>query len=174
MATLGRDADVLLWHAAFNGGEPLGFLLDFDTEEKNLVIERTNWYSSEGSWFQRVKITLLLVLANDQTNPDGSVRTIKAATQYGQYLGLVGMVEGLGLALPFVSFEGLKCSAFVCQERHQLGRIEIKLVLNSGNWPETQKVVGGSTIVEVPPAPVAEPGSLWFETNLNSGWIATI
>ena len=174
MPTIGEDADILLSHPALNGGAAYGFLLDREAPEKNILVERTTWMSYEGSWFERTKITVLLVLANQMTNPDGSINETTLAQWYTNYLALRGMVEGLTLSLPMVTFTGLKCSAFACKERHLEGRVELTLVLNSGNWPELQRVAGLSTITETPVAPVAEAGSWYFDMAIHSGQLLTI
>ncbi len=173
MATLGTDADVLLYHAALNGGAAVGFLLDREQEEKAVVIERTNWYSTEGGWIERTKITLLLVLADQQTNPDGSIRSETLAEQYASYLELRGLVTDLGLQLANVSFVGLHISAFACREKHSGGEIGVALVLHSGNWPETVKLVATGTIPDPPISITPQPGSWWFEDAIFSGQILT-
>jgi hypothetical protein len=111
-------------------------------------------------------------LADQQTNPDGSVRSSGLIAQYNQYLALRGMVTGIGLQLGNVNFEGLHISAFACREFHQPGRIEISLVLHSGNWPETVKALV-PVIVEPAPAPTVQAGSWWFDDAIHSGQILT-
>ena len=174
MATLGVDADVLLYHAGLDGGAARGFLLDHEQEEKAVTIERTNWYNTEGGWIERVKITLLLVLADQQTNPDGSVRSESLAAQYASYLELRGLITDLGLQLANVSFENLHISAFACRERHFGGQIGVTLVLHSGNWPETVKVVATGIIPDPPIEITPQPGSWWFEDAIFSGQILTV
>ena len=169
MATLGTDADVLLYHAGLNGGEAVGFLLDQEQEEKAVVIERTNWYNTDGGWIERVKIMLLLVLADQQTNPDGSVRSESLAQQYASYLEIRGLVTDLGLQLANVSFENLHISAFACREKHFGAQIGLLLVLHSGNWPETVKLVASGTIPDPPVSITPTAGSWWFEDALYSG-----
>lgn len=176
MATIGIDAEVLLWHASLNGGAAVGFLLNHDDEkelEKAITIERTNWYSTEGGWIERTKIILQLALADQQMNPDGSIRMQTLAEQYADYLELRGLVTNLGLGLPNLTITGLHLSAFACRERHFGGRIDVTVILNSGNWPETVKLLEASTLVEAPVAAVYQAGSWWFNDPVHSGQILT-
>lgn len=138
MATLEADCDIILQHAAVNGGVGYGFLLvRYADKNQTVKVERWAYTDLAAAYVDRFKVSCRLYLRDGAKNPNGQIRAESRAEDYARLLSLLAQRTGLRLSAQIGDFTALHATLEVTEEFHHQSHSEIVLVLNNGGYDET-------------------------------------
>ncbi len=138
MPVIGTDCDVTLQHAAVNGGAAVGFIVVRDDKRGPLVrIERAAYLTPGGTWADRVRYIVRLLIGDSTVTPSGQQSTNTRAAQYALLQAFIAQRTGLLLTWLDGSAASLHAS-LDCLFESSFGKwLEAELRLNNGGFVES-------------------------------------
>lgn len=94
---LGIECDVMLQHAAVNGGAAVGFILLREDKRGGVVKVMREAYLDGGVWQERVSYSLKLLLGDSVTQPNGQTFPQTRAEGYAHLQAILAQRTGITL-----------------------------------------------------------------------------
>ncbi|KPL91108.1 hypothetical protein [Levilinea saccharolytica] len=158
MATVGVDCDVALFHAAVQGGEALGLIVEPRPRSGPAISLHFEAYPDALGQLQAVQhIWFTVLLADDLRNPDGTPHAVSAAEMRAGLYACLNQHAEIGLVTRLGTFTGLRSS----------GHILIENVYPGFSTALVQLSSDGGSFQPIPYAVYAD--SLWVDEALYHG-----
>ena len=116
MAQVGKDCHLSLTHAAVNGGEAYGFLLDEDGGEHGALVSVQRETDSNGQ--TRVRLFFDVLLAERLVNPDGSAHTASRVEMYTALNAYLQQTSGVAVTCTAGVFANVGALGYSAAEMH--------------------------------------------------------
>ena len=130
MAVIGTDCDVVLFNPGLEEGAGLGCLLDKNRLMRGGVnVFRSAYKQADGSYKDSQVVTLIVLLGDALTNPDGSIHTSGRAEEYAQLFSILNLRSQIGIMTREGVYSGLYSNGHYAIEDHsgRVSRITLQL-----------------------------------------------
>ena len=114
--TIGTNCQLTMQHGSVNSGSPYGFLLT--GEDKNYGAALSVQHEQDSSGATKIRIFYCVLLADNLTNPDGTLHSDTRAQMYSMLLAFLNQSSGLTIMTNNVVFAGVGASGFSATETH--------------------------------------------------------